>query len=164
MQSLPSPSASPPHFAVFQKEACTLIWCLEFCGCCQGTPVRCLALRLTGWAHRCRSHRAVTNRKTVLKQLLLLGHSKRHETQEINLSKKPISSSPQLQPERQASVYIQGDGKYKKVTNRSHSIKKYKALKNILEFSSGIDEAEERISELKDKAEEFFQSEQQKEK
>lgn len=44
------------------------------------------------------------------------------------------------------------------------ALKKYKALKNILEFSSGIDEAEERISELKDKAEEFFQSEQQKEK
>ena len=57
--------------------------------------------------------------------------------------------------------------KYNKVPNRSHSTEEYSSWteKNTLEgFNSRLGEAEERISELKDKAGELTQSEEQKEK
>lgn len=43
-----------------QRGASTHIWCPEFCSCCQGTPLPCLA-QVGNGAHPPRSHRTVTN-------------------------------------------------------------------------------------------------------
>ena len=40
------PSASLA--GIFQKGAYTLVWCADFCGCCQGTPLHRLALVFMG--------------------------------------------------------------------------------------------------------------------
>lgn len=97
-----SPCLVPQLASISQKGAYTLVWRPDFCGCCQGALLHHLALVAHG-AYTRGSHRTVTNRERVLKQLPPSGH-KRQQTQEPSLSvKEPISLSSQLQPEGQAS-------------------------------------------------------------
>ena len=73
--SLLSPLASLQLTSISQKRAYTFVWCPDFCGCSQGTPLDCYGLMAAEFfCHG--SHRTLTNWERILKQLSPLGHSR----------------------------------------------------------------------------------------
>lgn len=74
-----------PPAGIFQKAVYILAWCPDFCGCCQGSCLRGLALVPSG-AYTCfRSFRTVNNQESLSSYHT---HSRRQQTQEFNLSVK----------------------------------------------------------------------------
>ena len=103
LQSLYFPSALLQLAYILRKGTYTLLWCPDVLCLLPGDTSTLPGS--SGWWDLCSQvPQTVTNGENILNQLPPLGHSKRQENQELNLSgKKPVSLSSQLQPEGQSS-------------------------------------------------------------
>lgn len=100
--AVPLPCASLP-IGIFQLGDYTLVLCLHFYSCCQGTSLYHLTL-VTQRAYAPGSRGTVTNRARALKWLPPQGTVRGPRLQSsIFLSERPINLSSGLQPEGQTS-------------------------------------------------------------